>query len=137
MMWDNKSSLPPHSIWNITLKSIYCVPKWCQALWKADASQCIALNDKKFRSICYNMSLIDLICCCLVAELCPTLFRPPWTAVCQLPLSMGFPRQEHWSGLPFPSPGGLPDPRIEPVSPALVGSLPLSHQGNPDRLGRH
>ena len=83
------------------------------------------------------MSLIDLICCCLVAELCPTLFQPPWTAACQLPLSTGFPRQEHWSGLPFPAPRCLPDPGIEPVSPALVGSLPLSHQGNPDRLGGH
>ena len=45
---------------------------------------------------------------------------------------MGFPRQEHWSGLLFPSPGDLPEPRIEPASPAfLVDSLPLSHQGSP------
>ena len=43
---------------------------------------------------------------------------------------MGFPSQEYWSGLPFPSPGNLPDPRIEPVSPALqADSLPLSYQG--------
>ena len=39
----------------------------------------------------------------------------------QAPLSMGFSRQEHWSGLPFPSPGGLPDPGIKPGSPALAG----------------
>ena len=45
---------------------------------------------------------------------------------------MGFPRQEYWSGLPFPSPGDLPDPGIESSSPALqVGSLPLSHRGKP------
>ena len=37
----------------------------------------------------------------------------PWTVACQAPLSMGFPRQEHWSGLSFPSPGDLPDPGIE------------------------
>ena len=43
----------------------------------------------------------------------------PWTVVCQAPLSMGFPRQEYWSGLPFPSPGDLPDPGIEPKSLAL------------------
>ena len=44
---------------------------------------------------------------------------------------MGFPRQEHWSGLPFPSPGDLFNSGIEPVSPALqVDSLPLSHQGS-------
>ena len=49
----------------------------------------------------------------------------------QAPLSMGFSRQEHWSGLPFPPPGDLPDPRIEPKSPALqADSLPLSHQGS-------
>ena len=44
-------------------------------------------------------------------------FATLWTIACQAPLSMGFPRQEYWSGLPFPSPGNLPDPRIEPTSP--------------------
>ena len=47
-----------------------------------------------------------------------------WTVACSAPLSMRFPRQEYWSGLPFPSPGDLPDPGIEPtslVSPALAG----------------
>ena len=53
--------------------------------------------------------------------LCPTAF-----------LSMGFPRQEYWSGLPFPSSGDLPHPGIETASPALqVGSLQLSHQVSP------
>ena len=47
----------------------------------------------------------------------------PWTVACQAPLSMGFPRQEYWSGLPFPSPGDLPNPRIKPVSPALSDGL--------------
>ena len=45
----------------------------------------------------------------------------PWTGAHQAPLSMEFPRQEDWSGLPFPSPGDLPDPGIEPVSLGLVG----------------
>ena len=49
---------------------------------------------------------------------CPTLVTP-WTVACQAPLSMEFSRQEYWSGLPFPSPGDLPDPGIEPRSPAL------------------
>ena len=43
----------------------------------------------------------------------------PWTVACR-PLSMGFPRQEYWNGLPFLSPGDLPDPRIKPTSPALL-----------------
>ena len=50
---------------------------------------------------------------------CVRLFATPWTIAYQAPLSMGLPRQEYWNGLPFPSPGDLPDPGIEPVSPAL------------------
>ena len=47
------------------------------------------------------------------------LFATPWTLAYQAPPSMGFSRQEYWSGLPFPSPGDLPDPGIEPGSPAF------------------
>ena len=52
---------------------------------------------------------------------CVRLFATPWTVAHQAPLCMGFSRQEHWSGLPFPSPGDLPDPGIEPSSFALAG----------------
>ena len=53
------------------------------------------------------------------------LFETPWTVACQAPLSKGFSRQEYWSGLPFPSPGDLPNPGTEPGSPALqADSLP-------------
>ena len=56
----------------------------------------------------------------------------PWAVDHQSPLSMGFPRQEYWSALPFPSPVSLPNPGIEPVSPAFQAhSLPLSYLGNP------
>ena len=54
----------------------------------------------------------------LVTESCPTLVTP-WTVACHAPLSMGFPRQEYWSGLPFPSPGDFPDRGIKPGSPTL------------------
>ena len=47
------------------------------------------------------------------------LFATPWTVAYRAPLSMGFSRQEYWSGVPFPSPGYLPDPGIEPRSPAF------------------
>ena len=47
------------------------------------------------------------------------LFATPWTVACQVPRSMGFSRQGYWSGLPFPSPGDLPDPGIEPTSPVM------------------
>ena len=49
----------------------------------------------------------------LVAKSCPTVVTP-WTVAHQVPLSIGFSRQEYWSGLPFPSPGDLPNPGIEP-----------------------
>ena len=66
---------------------------------------------------------------------CVHLFATPWTAACQAPLSMGFSRQEHWSGFPCPSPGDLPDPGIEtksPEAPALqTDSLPLVLPGKP------
>ena len=60
-----------------------------------------------------------------------------WTVVFQAPLSMGFPRQEYESGLPFPSPGALPDPGMEPTSLALAGGFSTSEpQGSPpDLLG--
>ena len=54
----------------------------------------------------------------LVAKLCPAL-ATPWTVNCQAPLSMGFSRQEYWGRLPFASPGDLPNPGVEPGSPAL------------------
>jgi len=52
------------------------------------------------------------------------LFVTPWTVVYQAPLSMGFSRQEYWSGLPFSSPEDVPEPEIEPGSPALLPSEP-------------
>ena len=54
------------------------------------------------------------------------LFATPWTVAYQAPLSMGFSRQEYWSVLPFPSPGDLPNPGIDPgslMSPALAGGF--------------
>ena len=55
----------------------------------------------------------------------PDSFANPWTVPLQAPLSMGFPRQEYWSGLPFPTPGDRPNPGIEPGPPALqADSLP-------------
>ena len=58
------------------------------------------------------------------------LFATPWTGAYQAPPSMGFSGQEYWSGLPFPSPGDLPHPGIEPGSPALwADALPFEPPG--------
>ena len=56
-------------------------------------------------------------------------FATPWTLAHQAPLSMGFPRQEYWSGLLFPSPGDLSDPGIEPASCALQANSLLLNTG--------
>ena len=70
-------------------------------------------------SWCYSLSHVQL-------------FVTPWSVACQAPLSMGLSRQEYWSRLPFPSPGDLPNPGIEPRSPALqVDSLPSEPPGKP------
>ena len=62
------------------------------------------------------------------------LFATPWAVDHQVPLSMGFPLQEYWSGLPFPPPGDLPYPGIEPMSSALqTYSLPAEPPGKPQQ----
>ena len=65
----------------------------------------------------------------------------PWTVARQAPLSMGFSRQESWSGLPFPSLGNLPNPGIEPGSPALLADTlpsepPGSHLGRMEQISK-
>ena len=72
--------------------------------------------------------------CVFCAQSFPSLHDPMNYIAHQAPLSMGFPRQEYWSGLPFPSPGDLPHPGMKPTSPApQEDSLPLS-QGKAHKL---
>ena len=76
--------------------------------------------------ICICMCICIYICCATKSlQLCP-FFAALWTVAHQAPLSMEFSRQEYWSGLPYPSPGDLLNPGIEPWSPALQGSALLS-----------
>ena len=75
------------------------------------------------------MAVCVCVCLCVRTHTCGLshvqFFVTPWTVAPQAPLSMGFPRQEYWSGLSFPSPGDLPDSGIKPKSPALqADSLP-------------
>ena len=67
---------------------------------------------------CYNHCYCSLGCCCLIAKLCLTL-ATPWTVAGQVSLSMGYSRQECWSGLPFPSLRDLPNPGTEPFISCL------------------
>ena len=71
------------------------------------------------------LGLEQVVCVCVLAQ-SVQLFATPWTVAHQAPLSMEYSRQECWSGLPFPPPGDLPNPGIEPtslVSPALAGGF--------------
>ena len=83
----------------------------------------------------YLFYIYMCVCMSMHVQSCPTLCDPVVVA-CQAPLSMGFSRQESWSGLPFPSPGDLPDPGIEPMV-SCVSCISkwvlhqLSHQGSP------
>ena len=75
----------------------------------------------------------------LVTQSCPVSnsLQPPWIVACQAPLSMGFSKQEYWSGSPFSFPGNLPDPGIKPRYPVLqAGSLPSKLPGKPPFHGR-
>ena len=68
---------------------------------------------------------------------CVRLFATPWTVAYQASPSMGFSRQEYWSGLPFPSPGDLPDPGIEPGSPALEADALTSEPPGNNIIGNY
>ena len=69
-----------------------------------------------------HCSAMCLVLVCSVVQLCPTLVTP-WMVAYQAPLSVEFSKEEYWSRLPFHTPGDLPNPGIEPVSPALVGGF--------------
>ena len=104
----------------------------------SNINTCISIILLVFRKRCQkqeefyeNIHSLEPVCCCLVPKLCPTVcdpkdYSPPGPSV------LGFPRQEYWSGLPFPSPGDLSNPGIKPASSAWQeDSSPLSHVGSP------
>ena len=127
---------------------------------KKSVSSCFPMNNSTYSESLLSFGFLEHFCCCcssfshklhyLISSNSPSyllhkifnnvkllsrvrLFVIPWTVVHQVPLSMGFSRQEYWSGLPFPSPGDLPDPGIEPRSPALqADALPSELPGKPN-----
>ena len=82
--------------------------------WGAEIPTCLGAGPKQI-----NMYFFVVV---LLLSHIP-LFATLWTVAHQVPLSMGFLRQEYWSGLPFPSPGDLPNPGIKPLSSALAGGF--------------
>ena len=120
------SSAPPHGI-RITLWCIYL----SSSVRTKGPSQ---VENGNFR-ISISMWTTDWLVpekwkCHLLS--CVRLFATPWTVACQVPPSMEFSRQEYWTGLPFSSPGDLPNPVIKLRSPTLqADSLPSEPSGNP------
>ena len=93
------------------------------------AGYCHAGIPRKFTVSRFQMAVMPA--CVLSCFSCIQLLMTPWTVARQAPRSMRFSRKEYWSGLPFPSPEGLPDPGIKPASPALqADSSLLSHLGS-------
>ena len=103
-------------------KSLCCTPETNKTLFMNYAP---VYKIKGFKKSMKTKKLQTAVICVLML-LCVPLFVTPWIIAHQAPLSMGFSRQEYWSGLPFPPPGHLPDPGVEPtshMSPALAGGF--------------
>ena len=109
--------------------------RWAQARWPAGSGLGLrSATGQKLKAFCvqfFKNLLTVLVLGGFVQSLSRVrLFVTPWTVARQAPLSTGFSRQECWSGVPFPSPGDLPDPGIKPESPTLqAGSLPSDPLG--------
>ena len=104
-------------------KTICCLPNKHVNLFKSLCSSTVQHRNQ-------GLQIIRQWQCSLLSRV--WLFAIPWTVAHQAPLSMGFSRQEYWSGLPFPSPEYLSNPGIEPGSSALkADSLPFELQGRP------
>ena len=102
----------------------------CHSLWlyvQSSLKHLKTLEMEGKRETVVHMKAIVCECAHLLGHV--QLFVTPWTVTPQTPLSMGFSRQEYWSGLPFSPPADLPDPGIElasPLSPALAGRFMMA-----------
>ena len=81
---------------------------------------------ERLMGLCSVFVELIFLLSCVSRSVMSNSFASSWTIANQAPLSMGFSRQEYWSGLPFPTPGDLPNPGIEPRSPALQADSLLS-----------
>ena len=119
------------------LGSVDTAGTWIQILALSAFESCIC----GLTSLSLTFFICTTMCVCVCVSACSLshiqLFVTPWTVACQAPLSMEFSRQEYWSGLPFTSPGDLPNPGIEPaslVSPALAGGFFTSWAALPYKI---
>ena len=116
---------------------LYWFSRWSNqlsSLYKRGQRGTVVLKWEKMRNSYQDLYTRACACVCSVTSVVSDS-ATPWTVAHQAPLSMGFSRQEHWTGLPWPPPENLPDPGIEPKSPASpalqVDSLPTEPPGKP------
>ena len=108
-------SLPSRRLDYIHQQVINCVVLiWCNHCYEA-----AGMHSREGKSVYLTLATYQVLTVSVSVCTQSCLFATPWTVARQAPLSMGFSRQEYWSGLPFPPPGDLPNPGIEPTSPAL------------------
>ena len=99
-------------------------------VWVKKDARILVISYYSTQFFLFNKKVKENVSCSVVSDSLWT----PWTVAHQTPLSMGFSRQEYWSGLPFPSPGDLPNPGMEPGSPPLqADSLPSELPGKPKK----
>ena len=99
--------------------------RWSSRPWDQTHVSCVSWIAGRFLTwgATGKFKVLFIQMCCAQSFSYVQLFATSWTVACQAPLSVGFSWQEYWSGLSFPSPGDLPGPGIEPMSPALAGGF--------------
>ena len=102
----------------------------CNDNYKENVYRTYTKGNEVIKAHCYKKSIKHKVKVKVKSLSCVQLFATLWTVAYMAPLSMGFSRQEYWSGLPFPSPGDLPNPGIEPGSPALEADALTSEPPN-------
>ena len=113
-----------------------CSSQGLPVLVKFILTRCFTEQNVPILSSLLHSQVLQNVKCVLLVSLSCSTFVNPWTVAHQAPLSMGFSRQEYWSGLPFRSPGDLPNPGIEPVCLALAsGFCTTELPGKPSSLG--
>ena len=107
--------------WNVFVLKTYDYMLMKESIWIKTSNLCLKICFKTL--LCCSHQNKAVYVCVLSCWVISGYFVTPWTVARQAPLFMGFPRQEYWSGLPFPSPQDLPDPGITPAAPILADRL--------------
>ena len=131
-------SISQHSAYREELASeVQSSPGGLPCKFQPQALSLLEVRSANVQKLCVCVCVCVCVCACACAVTQSWFFVTPWTAAHQAPLSMGFSRQEYWSGLPFPSPGDLSNPRIETMSLESPANESESHSVVSNSLQPH